>query len=45
MTAWTPEAMEARLAALSSLPLDERIAALNDLHDELKGFLDQPASS
>ncbi len=45
MTAWTPEQMEARLAALSSLPLDERISALNNLHDELKGFLDAPASS
>lgn len=45
MTAWTPEEMEARLLAVSSLPLDERITALNDVHDELKGFLDAPAST
>jgi hypothetical protein len=44
MTAWTPEKMEARLEALPNLPLDERIAALNDVHDELKGFLDAPAA-
>ena len=45
MTAWTPEQMEARLVALSTLPLDERVTALNDVHDELKGFLDEPAST
>ena len=45
MTAWTPEQMEARLVELASLPLDERIAALNDVHDELKGFLDAPPST
>jgi hypothetical protein len=45
MTQETPEQMDARLVALSSLPLDEQIAALNDVHDELQGFLDAPASS
>ena len=45
MTAWTPEQMDARLGELASLPLDERIAALNDVHDELKGFLDAPPST
>lgn len=45
MTAWTPDEMEARLLAVSNLPLDERISALNDVHDELKGFLDAPAST
>lgn len=44
MTVETPEQMEARLAAIGQLPLDERIAALDALHDELKGFLDAPAA-
>lgn len=44
MTVETPEQMEARLVAIAALPLDQRIAALDGLHDELKGFLDSPAT-
>jgi hypothetical protein len=33
---------EERLAQIDQLPLEERAAALTQLHDELKEYLDNP---
>jgi hypothetical protein len=44
MTLETPAEMEARVAALAELPLERRVGALDELHDELKGFLEQPSA-